>query len=477
MKRITILLILSVGLLAALACGVDATPTPSKGPGAQTPTATPTPFLTTPTPTPTNTPTPSVTKEWSLERIQVEGSTVTVDLRVFAGIDVKVTLDGRQPDEIIGPPPTLKHIFRNVASGEYTAHISDVVGFTETATVVVQQLVDDENPEWLTDLISTLENEPPGNPPMSITRYDYKEQTVYFQTAPCCDIFSNLYDADGNIIGHPDGGITGQGDGRVPDFFKERQNGRLVWEDRRQDASDMTRVLAPIESVELNIAESFPLQYFLAVTSGLPNSCHTFGGYTVTRDGTDVRVRVFNLRPTDRGVLCAQVYGTVDTNIPLGSDFDPSTAYTVYVNGEVALEFTNDKVTSPLGTAQRELDKNRQIWESQGLTDYRMAFQWFCFCVPEYVAPVVVSVRDTNTIDGVTFSETGAPVDPSSFDRYETVDGLFDLIQAAIDQNAFSISVEYDPELGYPAGASIDYQRLVIDEERGFTAEVLMGDS
>ncbi|MEE8157768.1 MAG: hypothetical protein V3T78_00155, partial [Dehalococcoidia bacterium] len=118
MKRITILLILSVGLLAALACGVDATPTPSNGPGAQTPTATPTPFLTTPTPTPTNTPTPSVTKEWSLERIQVEGSTVTVDLRVFAGIDVKVTLDGRQPDEIIGPPPTLKHIFRNVASGE-----------------------------------------------------------------------------------------------------------------------------------------------------------------------------------------------------------------------------------------------------------------------------------------------------------------------------------------------------------------------
>ena len=74
-----------------------------------------------------------------------------------------------------------------------------------------------ETPEWLTDLISTLENEPPGNPPMSITRYAYKEQTVYFQTAPCCDIFSNLYDADGNIIGHPDGGITGQGDGRDRD--------------------------------------------------------------------------------------------------------------------------------------------------------------------------------------------------------------------------------------------------------------------
>jgi len=54
---------------------------------------------------------------------------------------------------------------------------------------------------------------------------------------------------------------------------------------------------------------------------------------------------------------------------------------------------------------------------------------------------VVVSVRDANIIDGVTFSETGTPVDQSDFDRYETIDGLFDLLQAAIDQDAFSISV------------------------------------
>ena len=169
-----------------------------------------------------------------------------------------------------------------------------------------------------------------ANPPASVTQYNYKSQIVYFVPQRCCDIFSDLYAADGNIIAHPDGGISGQGDGRALDFFEERENERLIWDDKRQDAPDSVQVLAPIESVELNIAESFPLQYFLAVVSGLPNSCHTFGGYTVTRNGTDVRVRVLNLRPTETGIICAQVYGTVNTNISLGSRFDPSTTYPVF---------------------------------------------------------------------------------------------------------------------------------------------------
>ena len=160
-------------------------------------------------------------------------------------------------------------------------------------------------PRWLTDLIQRLENDPVANPPASVTQYNYKSQIVYFVPQRCCDIFSDLYAADGNIIAQPDGGISGQGDGRALDFFEERENERLIWEDKRQDAPDSVQVLAPIESVELNIAESFPLQYFLAVVSGLPNSCHTFGGYTVTRNGTDVRVRVLNLRPAETGIICA----------------------------------------------------------------------------------------------------------------------------------------------------------------------------
>lgn len=95
----------------------------------------------------------------------------------------------------------------------------------------------------------------------------------------------------------------------------------------------MREVLAPIESVEIRIAESYPPQYFLYVVSGLRNSCVRFDRYELERDGATLRVTVLNLEPTDRDIVCAQVYRTMEHNIALGSDFQPGAEYTVVVNG------------------------------------------------------------------------------------------------------------------------------------------------
>ena len=148
----------------------------------------------------------------------------------------------------------------------------------------------------------------------------------------CCDIFSDLYDADGTIIGHPDGGITGQGDGLVPDFFAERTDEQTIWVDDRPPASGMVQAPALIESVEVLIMESFPVQYSLRVVSGLPSACFSYGGYVLTRDGTTVRVEMTNWHPADPDLACAQVYGTVETSIPLGTNFESGKTYTVMVN-------------------------------------------------------------------------------------------------------------------------------------------------
>ena len=186
----------------------------------------------TPSVRPTPTPTPSVIREWNLDGIQVDGSTVTVALYVFAGIDVRVTLDGRSSDQLTTQVPILEFVFTDVAPGKHTIEVKDVVGFSDIAEVVVPAPAP-EISDWLTGLIQRLEREPVSNPPASITRYEYNGQTVYFIPQRCCDIFSDLYDADGLIIGHPDGGITGQGDGRVSDFFKSRSNGSVIWQDQR----------------------------------------------------------------------------------------------------------------------------------------------------------------------------------------------------------------------------------------------------
>jgi len=41
-------------------------------------------------------------------------------------------------------------------------------------------------------------------------------QVVYLAVAPCCDRFNDLYDALGNPVCAPSGGLSGAGDGRCP---------------------------------------------------------------------------------------------------------------------------------------------------------------------------------------------------------------------------------------------------------------------
>ena len=91
-----------------------------------------------------------------------------------------------------------------------------------------------DNPDWVEDLIVQYKNETVGNPPQSIWRYNYKNQIVYYVPPQCCDQFSTLYDEKGNELGAPDGGITGNGDGRFTDFFTARTDEKLIWQDSRQ---------------------------------------------------------------------------------------------------------------------------------------------------------------------------------------------------------------------------------------------------
>ena len=88
-------------------------------------------------------------------------------------------------------------------------------------------------PAAITRLIHELEAQPPANPPAFVASYDYGGQVVYYVPPRCCDIYSDLYNAAGQIICHPDGGLIGKGDGRCPDFESQRTNERIIWRDLR----------------------------------------------------------------------------------------------------------------------------------------------------------------------------------------------------------------------------------------------------
>ena len=487
-KPYILMLIVSAIAAISLACVYNADP------AVIAPVSGTAPPILTPFPTPSPTPaasgrpatatTPSPSAEWELQNIDVDGATVRVNIRVFAGVDVRVTLDGASPNTVSGPNPVLEHVFTGVTAGVHTIEVSDPAGNIQTREISVSQATASAGlPSWLDRILGDLESQPPANPPMTITRYEFRGQVVYYQTPGCCDIFGNLYDERGELIALPDGGITGRGDGRLPDFFQERRQEFLVWRDaREQRVEEVVAVLAPVDAIELQIAESFPLQYFLTVVSGVPDGCHSFGGYTLTRDGQRVVIKVFNLKPPFSNFVCIQIYGTEETTIPLGSDFDPSETYTIDVSGntitfrgDAILEETLDAALTPpkpanpsLVELQEELNQNRESWEVQGITDYQMEFRWQCFCSPDFVAPVIISVTRGDTLDSVVFAENGLPADRTFSPNYLSIDGLFDLIQDAIDRSAFRISVKYHSELGYPISAAIDYDQRIADEERGF---------
>ncbi|HQQ99265.1 MAG TPA: hypothetical protein PLA61_00435 [Ferruginibacter sp.] len=69
--------------------------------------------------------------------------------------------------------------------------------------------------------------------PQKVTEYTYKGKKVYYVTMPCCDFFNEVYDDKCNYLGAPDGGFTGRGDGKIPDFAQEAKNEKVIWQAKK----------------------------------------------------------------------------------------------------------------------------------------------------------------------------------------------------------------------------------------------------
>lgn len=66
--------------------------------------------------------------------------------------------------------------------------------------------------------------------PLSVTHYKYKGRTVYYMVSPCCDKYNIVYDGKCKVVGYPDGGYAGKGDGKMTDFKDSATDGKVVWQ-------------------------------------------------------------------------------------------------------------------------------------------------------------------------------------------------------------------------------------------------------
>jgi len=113
------------------------------------------------------------------------------------------------------------------------------------------------------------------------------------------------------------------------------------------------------------------------------------------------------------------------------------------------------------------LEEARERWAATAPDPYTFAVERLCFCGPDARGPVRMIVSG-GTITSQIYVEGAAEVVGQATEWFPDVEGLFDVIQDAIDRDAHTIQVTYDQVTGVPVDLWIDYEEFTADEELGF---------
>ena len=122
-------------------------------------------------------------------------------------------------------------------------------------------------------------------------------------------------------------------------------------------------------------------------------------------------------------------------------------------------------VTGPGHPGVAALEAAQARWTLHGPDSYVFAVQRNCFCGPDYRGPARLTVEN-GVVTDAEYVDSGLPVPSDS--AFPTVDELFELLRSAYDADADDVTVTYDPQLGVPMEAWIDYLEMAADEELGW---------
>lgn len=114
-----------------------------------------------------------------------------------------------------------------------------------------------------------------------------------------------------------------------------------------------------------------------------------------------------------------------------------------------------------------ELERARELWDAQGIDDYRMTVGRQGGMIG---GRAMITVRDGTPVS-VQPLEPWEEMPPQYFNGMDTVEDLFAILQRAVDNDADRIDAEYHRQLGVPVDVYIDPSKNAIDEEHGFIVE------
>lgn len=148
-----------------------------------------------------------------------------------------------------------------------------------------------------------------------------------------------------------------------------------------------------------------------------------------------------------------------------GKSFALLFAFLIAIGVVLTIALSNERPES-IGTPYGEFQVNWVIWETKRPKSYSVTLDRRCYC-PIWSARVTVAgakVKDVQILVD--------RIDPSIFAdtrRYpRDIDTVFDIINLAYQERAYSIELTFDETYGYPVRAFIDWNRDTVDDEKTF---------
>lgn len=111
----------------------------------------------------------------------------------------------------------------------------------------------------------------------------------------------------------------------------------------------------------------------------------------------------------------------------------------------------------------RSIADARARWQAHGLKSYSIEQKMICFCPPPH-GFVRLTIKDNKIVEA-TDLDNGQPLSKEKLDWFQTVDALFDWLEATKALNPVRLEVEYDAIYGYPRKISFDYGENIADDE------------
>jgi len=100
--------------------------------------------------------------------------------------------------------------------------------------------------------------------------------------------------------------------------------------------SKLSRSIVYLDSIQINVMESYPLQFSLQMLGSLPTPCHQLR-VNITPPDKDKRILIDVYSIVNPENMCVEMLEDFDVTIPLGSF--PSGHYSIWVDGSQVSEF------------------------------------------------------------------------------------------------------------------------------------------